>query len=92
MQWAEWLRTPLEHAAGVGNIDLVTKLLGAGAGGSALHLALRAGQDALARELLRLGAPTKARDSNGDTPLHLAAASGLGDVVSLLLRDGAEVD
>ncbi|CAM9418303.1 unnamed protein product [Ectocarpus sp. 4 AP-2014] len=92
MQWAEWLRTPLEHAAGVGNIDLVTKLQGAGAGGSALHLALRAGQDALARELLKLGAPTKAKDNNGDTPLHLAAASGLGDVVSLLLRDGAEVD
>ncbi|CBJ25744.1 ankyrin repeat protein [Ectocarpus siliculosus] len=91
-QWAEWLRTPLEHAAGVGNIDLVTKLQGAGAGGSALHLALRAGQDALAQELLRLGAPTKAKDNNGDTPLHLAAASGLGDVVSLLLRDGAEVD
>ncbi|CBJ25745.1 conserved unknown protein [Ectocarpus siliculosus] len=91
-QWAEWLRTPLEHAAGAGNIDLVTKLQGAGAGGSALHLALRAGQDALAQELLRLGAPTKAKDNNGDTPLHLAAASGLGDVVSLLLRDGAEVD
>ncbi|CBN79454.2 ankyrin repeat protein (Partial), partial [Ectocarpus siliculosus] len=66
--------------------------MGAGAGGSALHLALRAGQDALAQELLRLGAPTKAKDNNGDTPLHLAAASGLGDVVSLLLRDGAEVD
>ncbi|CAN0266503.1 unnamed protein product [Ectocarpus sp. 6 AP-2014] len=79
-------------AAGAGNLDLVTKLQGAGAGGSALHLALRAGQDALARDLLRLGAPTKAKSSNGDTPLHLAAASGLGDVVSLLLRDGAEVD
>ncbi|CAB1102221.1 unnamed protein product [Ectocarpus sp. CCAP 1310/34] len=90
--WVEWLRTPLEHAAGAGNLDLVTKLQGAGAGGSALHLALRAGQDALARELLRLGAPTKAMAKNGDTPRHLAAASGLGDVLSLLLRDGAEVD
>ncbi|CAN0538652.1 unnamed protein product, partial [Ectocarpus sp. 12 AP-2014] len=73
-------------------LDLVTKLQGAGADGSALHLALRAGHDALARELLRLGAAAKEKDSNGDTPLHLAAASGLGDVVSLLLRDGAEVD
>ncbi|CAB1102228.1 unnamed protein product [Ectocarpus sp. CCAP 1310/34] len=92
MQWAEWLRTPLEHAASAGNLDLVTKLQEAEAGGSALHLALRAGQDALARELLRLGAPTKAIDNNGDTPLHLPAASGLGDVVSMLLLDGAEVD
>ncbi|CAN0278481.1 unnamed protein product, partial [Ectocarpus sp. 4 AP-2014] len=63
--------------AGAGSLDLVTKLQGAGAGGSALHLALRAGQDALARELLKLGAPTKEKDTNGKTPLYLAAASGL---------------
>ncbi|CAN0310520.1 unnamed protein product, partial [Ectocarpus fasciculatus] len=35
---------------------------------------------------------SKEKDNNGDTPLHLAAASGLGDVVSLLLRNGAGVD
>lgn len=34
-QWAEWLRTPLEHAAARGNLDLVDMLLGAGANGRA---------------------------------------------------------
>ncbi|CAN0293773.1 unnamed protein product, partial [Hapterophycus canaliculatus] len=34
-QWTEWLRAPLEHAAGTGNQDLVDKLLRAGANGSA---------------------------------------------------------
>ncbi|CAM9793284.1 unnamed protein product [Ectocarpus sp. 6 AP-2014] len=91
-KWSEWLRTPLEHAAGAGNLDLVTKLQGAGAGGSALHLALKAGQDALARGLLEMGAPSKEKDDSGDTPLHLAAANGLGNIVSLLLRNGAEVN
>lgn len=34
-QWADWLRAPLEHAAANGNLDLVEKLLRAGANGSA---------------------------------------------------------
>lgn len=34
-QWAEWLRAPLEHAAGTGNADLVDRLLKAGVDGSA---------------------------------------------------------
>lgn len=29
VQWSEWLRTPLEHAAAQGNADFVTKLLSA---------------------------------------------------------------
>lgn len=34
-QWTQWLRAPLEHAAAGGNIDLVEKLLRAGADGRA---------------------------------------------------------
>ncbi|CAN0509742.1 unnamed protein product, partial [Ectocarpus sp. 12 AP-2014] len=30
-QWKEWLRTPLEHAAAEGNLDLFTRLMNAGA-------------------------------------------------------------
>ncbi|CAM9639938.1 unnamed protein product, partial [Scytosiphon promiscuus] len=91
-QWSEWLRAPLEYAAGAGNLDLVTKLEGAGADGSALHVALRCGQGALARELLQRGACTKEKDASGDSPLHLAATLGSGDVVSLLLERGGPVD
>ncbi|CAM9401749.1 unnamed protein product [Ectocarpus fasciculatus] len=32
-QWRQWLRTPLEHAAVKGNLDLFTRLIDAGAGG-----------------------------------------------------------
>ncbi|CAN0245586.1 unnamed protein product [Ectocarpus sp. 4 AP-2014] len=32
-QWKQWLRTPLEHAAAKGNLDLFTRLIDAGAGG-----------------------------------------------------------
>lgn len=91
-QWAEWLRAPLEHAAGTGNLDLVKELQEAGAAGSAFHAALRANQRALARQLLRLGAPSSDKDNCGDAPLHLAAGLGHGDIVPLLLRKGAAVD
>ncbi|CAN0302547.1 unnamed protein product, partial [Pylaiella littoralis] len=35
VQWKEWLRAPLEHAAAKGNMDLFTRLMDAGADGSA---------------------------------------------------------
>ena len=34
-QWREWLRTPLEYVAADGNEDLFTRLMDAGADGSA---------------------------------------------------------
>lgn len=39
-QWAEWLRLPLAHAAGMANAELVDKLLKAGANGSAGWVAM----------------------------------------------------
>ncbi|CAM9800522.1 unnamed protein product, partial [Scytosiphon promiscuus] len=91
-QWSEWLRAPLEYAAGAGNLDLVARLQAAGAGGSALHVALRHGHEGLARELLRMGSSSVERDSVGDNPLHLAATLSSSGIVSLLLRHGAPVD
>ncbi|CAN0430808.1 unnamed protein product, partial [Hapterophycus canaliculatus] len=57
-----------------------------------LHVALRCGQEALARELLRMGACPKEKDDTGDTPLHLAAALGNKNIVSELIRRGSPVD
>lgn len=45
-QWAEWLRTPLEHAVAVGNADLSAKLQAAGASATLVHPSLRGGQEA----------------------------------------------
>lgn len=60
-------------------------------GVTALHLA--SGSHACAGLLLRHGAPTNVRDSQGRTPLHWAVEAGDADVVSLLLDAGhAEVD
>ena len=65
-QWREWLRTPLEHAAAKGNTDLFTRLLDAGADGSAgyrgchgrtlLIAAVQGKSDGMVRRLLKAGA------------------------------------
>jgi ankyrin repeat protein len=44
-----------------------------------------------AQELIRAGANIHATDNAGSTPLHLAAASGLGQTTSLLISHGASV-
>jgi ankyrin repeat protein len=44
-------------------------------GCSALHVAARRGNVAVARALLEWGADIEARDKYGDTPLHRACAS-----------------
>ena len=41
--------------------------------------------------LLKLGADACAQNDDGDTPLHIAAASGLADCCALLLQNGANM-
>jgi len=63
---------------------------------SALHDAASKGDAATVKRLLQGGtfrrpADVNARDSDGDTPLHLAAESGCAEAVRLLLQDGGDV-
>lgn len=55
--------------------------------------AARGGRIELVDDLLRAGTrPTQRDFTTGDTPIHVASALGYADIVSLLLRAGAEVD
>lgn len=91
-QWAEWLRLPLEQAVATGNADLATKLTVAGAGGSAVLMAVRRGREQLVRDLLARGAPACATEGGGDepSPLHVAAQLGHNGMVHALLLHGAD--
>ena len=104
-QWAEWLRAPLEHAAGTGNHDLVEKLLKAGSNGGAgwrgcddstlLHAAAEGGNAQIVSALITAGAgqDMKARASaTGNTPLHLAVAGGREAAAGALIMAGADVN
>ncbi|CAB1105048.1 unnamed protein product [Ectocarpus sp. CCAP 1310/34] len=90
--WAEWLRTPLEHAVAAGKTDLVVQLAQAGAGGIAVHSAVRRGQEVVVAELLRLGASPGEPDESGDTPLHVAVRHGHHSILALLLLQRADPD
>ncbi len=95
---------PLGLAAFFGHRDVVQELVARGADADApsanalrvrpLHSALaRAGPThayRIARVLLDAGADPDARQDGGLTPLHTAAARGLGDVAALLLERGAD--
>ncbi|MCC6059460.1 MAG: ankyrin repeat domain-containing protein [Thermofilum sp.] len=54
--------------------------------------AVREGDAARVRELLRKGANANAKDRRGWTPLHWAAAGGHAEVARLLLERGADVN
>lgn len=58
----------------------------------ALHVAVRAGDEPLVRQLLDRGADTSAADGAGNTPLALAASAGRPGLVRLLLEHGARLD
>lgn len=56
---------------------------------TALHLAARAGSEAVVKMLIDAGADIESRNYNDQTPLIAAASSGQAGVVALLLRLGA---
>ena len=104
-QWAEWLRAPLEHAAGTADYDLVKKLLKAGADGSAgwkgchgqtlLHAAAEGGDGQVISTLIRAGAGADKNvraPQNGRTPLHVAVVLGNAAATKALIMTRADVD
>ncbi|CAN0125752.1 unnamed protein product, partial [Hapterophycus canaliculatus] len=103
-QWAEWLRVPLEHAAGTGDQHLMDKLLRAGANGRAgwrgchgktlLHAGVEGGNENVVATLLR----TAGKEVNtmvrvtGYTPLHQAVLDGKETIAKMLLMVRADVN
>lgn len=101
-QWENWLRAPLEHAAGTPNYDLVDKLLRAGASGdwgcggnTLLHAGAEGGNAQVVRALIRAGAGAD-KDAKkpliGSTPLHMAAIGGKQAAAKALIMAGADVN
>ncbi|CAM9188804.1 unnamed protein product [Scytosiphon promiscuus] len=91
-RWAEWLKTPFERAAALGDAGLTTALMKAGADGNALIPAVSHGHHTLVRTLLEMGASTSKKDEDGLTPLLVAARDGRGRMVRTLLIEGADVN
>jgi ankyrin repeat protein len=95
-------KTLLSHAVANGDVDMARMLLGKGAqlGGrhaeaqaTLLHEAVKQNNDQILALLVDNGADVNAKgDSDGDTPLCLAAGRGLTDMVKWLLDQNAEID
>ncbi|WP_295447423.1 ankyrin repeat domain-containing protein [uncultured Thiodictyon sp.] len=90
----------LFRALQVDNLDQIRRHIAAGTdlnqsdrnGDRPLHLAARAGQVAIARELVDHGASLIVLDSAGRTPLELALSQGKTQVATLLVEAGAPLD
>ncbi|CAM9703933.1 unnamed protein product, partial [Scytosiphon promiscuus] len=104
-QWAEWLRVPLEHAAGTADYDLVAKLLKAGANGNAgwrgcyaktlLYAGAEGGNEHVVAALVRSGHGKDLDIACGPvrrTPLHCAAVGGKTSAAQVLMLAGADVN
>ncbi|CAM9227916.1 unnamed protein product, partial [Ectocarpus sp. 13 AM-2016] len=105
-QWKQWLRTPLEHAAAKGNLDLFTRLIDAGAGGEpgwqvwghcerTLLGAAACGSksDVMVRALLEAGETEYVNTRFGATresALHVTVARGAEDASKALVMAGAD--
>jgi uncharacterized protein len=93
-------RTPLIQAATDNRLELAKLLLESGAnvdaqdrlGKSALHYAAQEYHCEMARLLLASGASVDVQDKHGNTPLWRAVfnSRGRGDVISILLKAGAD--
>ena len=93
--------TPLNWAAGTGNVTLLDLLLARGAdinvqpkpnAMTPLHEAINMHQTDLVSTLLERGANVNATAHGGQTPLHYAVHKNNPRVAELLLKAGAQVD
>lgn len=90
-EWGAWLQVPLQHAAAVGDKELTTELMLAGASGDPLLAAVKGGQHDLVEHLLVLqGRSPRTSDDQGSQAIHHAARLGHELIVSLLLEHGVE--
>ncbi|CAN0216568.1 unnamed protein product [Scytosiphon promiscuus] len=103
-QWAEWLRTPLEHAFARGDQDLAQCLLKAGVDGGAgwkgledrtlLQAAAEGGNKELVATVLERGGLEELDAVSGEgemTALHRASEGGHTAVAKVLMVEGANV-
>ncbi|CAM9503878.1 unnamed protein product [Pylaiella littoralis] len=101
-QWKEWLRAPLEHAAAKGNMELVTRLIDAGADESAgwrgfhgrtlLGAAAHGKNEKMVLAFLEAGAADGVdvvfNGAKGESALHVAASQGAKAAAIPLIRGG----
>ncbi|MCY4384218.1 MAG: ankyrin repeat domain-containing protein [Nitrospinae bacterium] len=92
--------TPLHHAAGKDNYEVVTNLIALGvdvnaknkAGSTPLHRAAQNNAREVAALLIKAGADVRAKRSSDSTPLHDAAENNAREVAALLIDAGADVN
>ncbi|KAM6956580.1 uncharacterized protein FYW47_012528 [Aplochiton taeniatus] len=93
-------RTALHKASYKGNVDIVQRLLEAGAAiekkdkleATAMHWACRGGSLSALELLLNQGAKLTSRDKLRSTPLHVAVRTGHADCAQHLINCGADVN